>query len=175
MRIPASATSGVATRRVPRRVFASATLQRCTERAQGDASRPRVSERLPPGPSATPRPRSFHAPRAPAARTRVRRARRPRRAAARPLPARRTHRWNIDMRGDVRGAARTARAHPPRSCALRHASVSCAGRVLRSPPSAESRSGSALSPRPAPHTTRCDGVNALRERLFALPPRSTSA
>lgn len=55
------ATCGVVSRRVPCREFASAVLQRCSKRAQGDASRPPASERLPPGPPRAPRPRHARA------------------------------------------------------------------------------------------------------------------
>lgn len=167
------------TRCAPRGEFASATLQRCTKRAQGDASRPPVSERLPPGPPRAPRPRHapHRTPRAPAARTSLRRAARavpPSRLAAavarlvpgRPPHAPREYRCVPFCQEMCGGAARTARRGGGRSCALRHASVSPAAVLARSAARhLQSRSARA----PDPRCLRCRGPPRHHNAAVLMP------
>lgn len=162
-----SATCGVGSRRVPCREFASAALQECTERAQGDTRRPPASERLAPGPR---RARS-HAP-APAHRHATRHAPPP--TLVRPAAGSRTTRLSmcsvrcVARSGQAeRGAARTAAAGR-RSCALRHASVSTLSCVLPQPAICRDVLGRAARLEPGAQlatralTPHCDGVNALQ-------------
>lgn len=176
------ATCGVVSRRVPCREFASAALQRCSERAQGDASRPPASERLPPGPPrAPPAPRARHAP--PAAALAGRTALPHYLTTSRSEPQRahapRDYRcvlWDVSRGAGGRreAAAGGGARHAPRGAAPARCVTHLSRRFLacsRSPPSAETCEPGAARRARHPHIAT---VLMPSAKLFALHPKSST-